>query len=381
MAKPFVIGLVAGEVSGDNLGAGLISELKRRLPNVSFVGIGGARMRAAGLHSWYPMEELSVMGLEVLGRLFKILKIRRDVIRRMKDTKVDLFIGIDAPDFNLTVADKLHASGIKTVQYVSPSVWAWRQKRVFKIKRAVDQVLCLLPFEKKFYDEYDVPATFVGHTLADLIPLENDHAMARRLIGLKETGLYVALLPGSRTAEVKSLSPIFLEACQILKKDFINMRILVPLVNNEHKDMFVDYAKKYGKGLNIMTYIGHSRDVMAASDAVMLASGTATLEALLIGRPMVVAYKISKLAEFIARKMLKIDVVSLPNLLIDRKPVPELLQDDCTPKQVAVQMSRLLRSSNEELLADFKKVHTQLLRNADSLAAKTCIDLLEQVQK
>jgi lipid-A-disaccharide synthase len=376
MAKPLVIGIVAGEVSGDNLGAGLIAELRRRLPYVSFVGIGGSRMRSAGLHPWYPVEELSVMGLEVLSKLGRILKIRRDIIRRMKEEHIDLFIGIDAPDFNLTVEEKLHASGIKTVHYVSPSVWAWRQNRIYKIKRAVDHVLCLLPFEKDFYDRFDVPATFVGHTMADLIPMENDREMARRLLNLNDKGLYLAVLPGSRTGEVKSLSPMFLKACQILKKDFINLKIIVPLVNSLQKGMFDEAVKKFGQGLNITSFIGHSRDVMAASDAVLLASGTATLEAMLIGRPMVVAYKLSKIAEMIARRLIKIDVVSLPNLLIESKPVPELLQDDCTPEKLAAAVSRLLRSDNQELLDAFKAAHLQLLKNADELAAETCISVL-----
>ncbi len=376
MAKPLVIGIVAGEVSGDNLGAGLIAELRRRLPYVSFVGIGGSRMRSAGLHPWYPVEELSVMGLEVLSKLGRILKIRRDIIRRMKEEHIDLFIGIDAPDFNLTVEEKLHASGIKTVHYVSPSVWAWRQNRIYKIKRAVDHVLCLLPFEKDFYDRFDVPATFVGHTMADLIPMETDREMARRLLNLNDKGLYLAVLPGSRTGEVKSLSPMFLKACQILKKDFINLKIIVPLVNSLQKGMFDEAVKKFGQGLNITSFIGHSRDVMAASDAVLLASGTATLEAMLIGRPMVVAYKLSKIAEMIARRLIKIDVVSLPNLLIESKPVPELLQDDCTPEKLAAAVSRLLRSDNQELLDAFKAAHLQLLKNADELAAETCISVL-----
>ncbi len=376
MSKPLLIGIVAGEVSGDNLGAGLITEMRRRLPNVSFVGIGGPRMRAAGLNVWYPVDELSVMGLEVIRKLGRILKLRREIIKNMKEEQIDLFIGIDAPDFNLSVEESLHAAGIKTVHYVSPSVWAWRQNRVYKIKRAVDHVLCLLPFEKRFYDEYEVPATFVGHTMADLIPLDTDRNMSRRMLNLNEKSLYLAVLPGSRTGEIRALSPVFLKACQILKKDFINLKLIVPMVNSQLKDMFSEYVKKYGEGLDITTFVGHSREVMSAADAVLLSSGTATLEAMLIGRPMVVAYKLSKIAEMIARRLIKIDVVSLPNLLIDRKPVPELLQDDCTPEKLAAAVSRILKSDNQELLEDFRKAHVQLIKNADELAAEVCISVI-----
>jgi lipid-A-disaccharide synthase len=376
MSKPLLIGIVAGEVSGDNLGAGLITEIRRRLPNVSFVGIGGPRMRAAGLNVWYPVDELSVMGLEVIRKLGRILKLRREIIKNMKEEQIDLFIGIDAPDFNLSVEESLHAAGIKTVHYVSPSVWAWRQNRVYKIKRAVDHVLCLLPFEKRFYDEYEVPATFVGHTMADLIPLDTDRNMSRRMLNLNEKSLYLAVLPGSRTGEIRALSPVFLKACQILKKDFINLKLIVPMVNSQLKDMFSEYVKKYGEGLDITTFVGHSREVMSAADAVLLSSGTATLEAMLIGRPMVVAYKLSKIAEMIARRLIKIDVVSLPNLLIDRKPVPELLQDDCTPEKLAAAVSRILKSDNQELLEDFRKAHVQLIKNADELAAEVCISVI-----
>ncbi len=376
MARAPVIGIVAGEASGDNLGAGLITELRRRLPAVTFVGIGGPAMQRAGLNAWYPVEELSVMGLEVLRKLFRILRIRHEIIRRMGQMKVDLFIGIDAPDFNLTVEDRLHAKGIPTVHYVSPSVWAWRQGRIHTIKRAVDRVLCLLPFEKEFYDRFQMPAVFVGHPLADLIPMDADQAIARRLMDLRERGLYLAVLPGSRTGEVKALAPVFLEACQILKKDYINLRILVPLVNRDLKAIFDQAAAKHGRGLEIQTFTGHARDIMTAADAVLLASGTATLEAMLIGRPMTVAYKVSKVAEIIARRMLKVDVVSLPNLLIPEKPVEEFLQDDCTPEKLAGSVSRLLRSDNAELLDSFRQVHRQLLQNADSLAADSCLEVL-----
>ncbi len=376
MARAPVIGIVAGEASGDNLGAGLITELRRRLPAVTFVGIGGPAMQRAGLNAWYPVEELSVMGLEVLRKLFRILRIRHEIIRRMGQMKVDLFIGIDAPDFNLTVEDRLHAKGIPTVHYVSPSVWAWRQGRIHTIKRAVDRVLCLLPFEKEFYDRFQMPAVFVGHPLADLIPMDADQAIARRLMDLRERGLYLAVLPGSRTGEVKALAPVFLKACQILKKDYINLRILVPLVNRDLKAIFDQAAAKHGRGLEIQTFTGHARDIMTAADAVLLASGTATLEAMLIGRPMTVAYKVSKVAEIIARRMLKVDVVSLPNLLIPEKPVEEFLQDDCTPEKLAGSVSRLLRSDNAELLDSFRQVHRQLLQNADSLAADSCLEVL-----
>ncbi len=376
MANYFTIGIVAGEVSGDTLGAGLMNEIVKQVPNVRFVGIGGPKMKALGFDSWFSIEELSVMGLEILKKLFRILSIRRSVTKRMLHEKVDLFIGIDSPDFNLTVENQLHKKGIKTVHYVSPSVWAWRQNRVFKIKKAVDEVLCLLPFEKSFYDKFDVPATFVGHNLADYIPLENDPKVARRLLNLPENGFYLALLPGSRTGEVSALSPIFLEACQSLIKVYSTMEILVPMVNDTLQNMFKDISKKFGKNLKLRVIKGNSRQVIAASDAVLLASGTATLEAMMIGRPMVVCYKISKFSEFIARKLLKVNVVSLPNLLIYSHPVTELLQDDCTPKNISSAVSKLFANDQTQLLNSFKEVHTLMMRNADEKAAEACIKYL-----
>lgn len=376
MANYFTIGIVAGEVSGDTLGAGLMSEISKRVPNVHFVGIGGPKMKALGFNSWYDIEELSVMGLEILKKLFRILSIRSSVTKKMLDMKVDLFIGIDSPDFNLTVEKDLHKNNIKTVHYVSPSVWAWRQKRVFTIKKAVDEVLCLLPFEKAFYEKYQVPATFVGHTLADYIPLNTDYKMARRLLNLPENGLYLAMLPGSRTGEVKNLSPIFLQACQNLAKVYTGLEILVPMVNDTLQTMFNEFVKKYGKGLKIRVFSGNSRQIMAASNVVLLSSGTATLEALLIGRPMVACYKISKFSEFIARKMLKVNVVSLPNLLIDSHPVKELLQDDCTPEKISAAVSNLFRHDQTEVLKQFKEVHLQMMLNADEKAAEACIKYL-----
>ncbi|MBQ8708736.1 MAG: lipid-A-disaccharide synthase [Succinivibrionaceae bacterium] len=378
MAKPLVIGIVAGEVSGDNLGAGLIAQLRSRLPDAVFVGIGGPKMAQAGMEIWYPVEELSVMGLEVLRKLFSILRIRREIVKRMKDRGVDMFIGIDAPDFNLAVEDRLHAFGVKTVHYVSPSVWAWRQGRVKTIRRAADHVLCLLPFEKKFYDQHDVPATFVGHTMADQIPMESDVSAARASLGLEAEGRYLALLPGSRTGEVKALSPVFLETCALLAGKFPELQILVPLVNPRLKEMFMAVAAGSGVEDRIRAFDGRAREIMAASDAVLLASGTATLEALLVGRPMVVAYRVSKLAEFIARRMLKVDVVSLPNLLIDSKPVGEFLQDDCNAAKLCQALAALLEADNRQLLEQFAAVHRQLSRNADVTAAEACISVLNR---
>lgn len=378
--KPYVIGIIAGEVSGDNLGAGLMQEIKKLAPKATFVGIGGAKMLEQGIKSLYSMEELSVMGLEVISKLFRILSIRHRIVDELKDHKIDLFIGIDAPDFNLTVEGKLKESGIPTVHYVCPSVWAWRAKRIYKIKKATNMVLSLLPFEKEFCDRYDTPCTFVGHTLADQIgePTALDQLKAREALSLPNEGTYVGVLPGSRHGEIVKLSPIFLKACRLLQEKNPQLIFLIPLVNAKRKEDFMPLFNKYGQGLNIRIYDGKSREVMLASTVVLLASGTASLECMLVGRPMVVGYQVSKIAEFIARRLLTVDCVSLPNLLLKNHCVRELLQAECTPELIYQEVDRLLTSDNSKLLADFASQRKLLRQDASKIAAQTCIDVLKQ---
>ncbi len=381
MTKEITIGVIAGEVSGDNLGKGLLRELKIRYPSAHFVGIGGPGMIEEGLESLYPMECLSVMGLEVLRKLFSILSIRRRIPKQLLDRKIDLFIGIDAPDFNLTVERKLRDAGIKTVHYVSPSVWAWRQWRIHKIKKAADLMLCFLPFEKAFYDKHDMPCVFTGHFLADQIEFGADPAPMRAELGLSDIASgekVIAVLPGSRSGEIKTLTPVFLGALRILKDKGIKLRAVVPIVNEKRKAEFLPILEELGADLDVTVVDGRARDVMRASDLVMLSSGTATLEAMLVGRPMVVAYKISKFSEFIARRLIKIDCVSLPNLLLGRHAVPELLQDDCTSEKVASETERLLGEDARSLIEEFGNKRNELRRGADSAAADAVASLLDR---
>ncbi|HEX6592415.1 MAG TPA: lipid-A-disaccharide synthase, partial [Moraxellaceae bacterium] len=316
---PLRIGIVAGEVSGDTLGAGLIRELKRQYPQAEFTGICGPQMQAEGGQSLFPMERLSVMGLvEVLGRLRELFGIRDQLVAAFTENKIDVFIGIDAPDFNLRLDPLLKAQGIPTVHYVSPSVWAWRQGRVEGIRAAVDTVLCLLPFEKAFYDAHGVDAVFVGHPLADSLPLENDTAAARRALGLEAAAEYIALLPGSRGGEVSRIAPLLFEAALQLRKKRPQARFIIPAINAARRADIEQHLAAAGLDAEVFDDslgAGVGRLVMGAADAVVLASGTATLEAMLLKKPMVVAYRLHWLTWLIARFLVKTPYVSLPNLL------------------------------------------------------------------
>lgn len=380
--KPLTIGIVAGEVSGDTLGAGLMRELKARFPGVRFLGICGTQMQAEGGESLFPMERLSVMGLvEVLGRLRELFGVRDALIERFAAEGIDLYIGIDAPDFNLRVSALLKPLGIPTVQYVSPSVWAWRQGRVEGIRAAVDLVLCLLPFEKRFYDEHQVRAAFVGHPLADDLPPFNDTAAARVALGLAADGEYVALLPGSRGGEVARIGPDLFAAALRIRAQRPRARFLVPAINAARR---ADIERLLGEaGLEATVFDarlgpGVGRMVMAAADVVVLASGTATLEAMLLQKPMVVAYRLHWLTFLIARFMVKSRFVSLPNLLAGEALVPELLQQDATPEAIARETLRWLddRAYREARVVRFAALHTALRQDASARAAAAVADLL-----
>lgn len=311
-----VIGLVAGEVSGDILGAGLIKALKVHYPNARFIGVAGSRMIEAGCQSLFDMEELSVMGLaEVVKHLPRLLKRRKQVIDEMLKLKPDVFIGIDAPDFNLTVEEKLKASGIKTIHYVSPSVWAWRQKRVFKIARAANLVLAFLPFEKAFYDKFNVPCRFIGHTMADAIPLEPNRTEACLALNIDESKRYMAILVGSRGSEIQFLAEPFLKAAQLLKARFPDLQFLVPMVSQKRMEQFNAIKQQVAPELELNIIQGKARQAMIASECTLLASGTAALEAMLCKSPMVVGYRMKPLTYWLAKKLVKTDYISLPNLL------------------------------------------------------------------
>jgi len=370
--------LVAGEASGDILGAGLIKALKKQYPDARFVGIGGPKMIAQGFETLYPMERLSVMGLfEVLGRLRELLKIRKNLFKTLLDMKPDVFIGIDAPDFTLALERKFKDAGIKAVHYVSPSVWAWREKRVFNIKKSVDMVLCLFPFEVAFYHKHGVPAVCVGHTLADAIDLETDTHSARQQLGLHQDQPVMAMLPGSREGEVARLGDVFIDAANLIRQKIPNIQFVIPAANEERKSQLLALLEQ--KKLSGVTLLdGQSREAMAAADTVLLASGTATLEAMLLKKSMVVSYKLSALTAFFVFRMLKQPFVSLPNLLAGKELVPELLQDNATPEKLASACLKLLQSEDglKNMQAEFLALHKGIRLNADQAAAEAIREII-----
>ena len=375
-ASPLFV-LVAGEASGDLLGAGLIQSLRKRIPDARFAGIGGARMATTGMEIWHPAEKLSVMGLvEVLTHLPGLLAIRRDVRKRTLQHRPVAFIGIDAPDFNLGLEHKLKRAGIRTVHYVSPSVWAWRESRAAKIGASADRVLCLFPMEPPIYARHGVDARFVGHPLADAFALEPDQAAARQALGLPGDVPILALLPGSRLGEIQRLGRDFLGAATILKNALPELRILAPMANARCRAAFSALAP-IPADLHIID--GNAHAAMIASDAVLLASGTATLEAALAKRPMAVAYRIAPLTHFIVKSlgMLRTDVYSLPNILAGKRIVPELMQDACKPDALAAAVLPFLRARTAppELLGQFRRLHESLDGGGSAAAAEAIAQL------
>ncbi len=378
MSTPLRIGIVAGEASGDILAAGLIRSLKKRYPDAVFEGIGGPKMMALGCKSLFEMEELSVMGLvEVLSRIRRLLHIRKTVIQYFLDNPPDVFIGVDAPDFNLTVEMKLKQAGIKTVHYVSPTVWAWREKRIFKIGKATNLVLSLFPFEKAVYDKHQLPCEFVGHTLADEVPMSPDKKAMRELLRIEKDEKVLALLPGSRGSEVATLIETFVQAAEILNSKIDKFKVLLPVVNQQRHRQIRRFLAEFKPNVKIQLVIGHSREVMMAADAVLLASGTATLEAMLCKRPMVVAYKLKWLTHQLMKWLYKAKFFSLPNLLADRELVPELLNEDANPAHIAELLQPMLTTDQTALTSQFFELHQALKKDADEQAANAVITLLK----
>ena len=383
--KSPLIALVAGEVSGDILGAGLINALKLHYPNARFIGVAGEQMKKAGCETLFDMEELSVMGLaEVLKHLPRLLKRRKQVIETMLKMKPDVFIGIDAPDFNLTVEEKLKANGIKTIHYVSPSVWAWRQNRVHKIKRATDLVLAFLPFEKAFYDKFDTPCRFIGHTMADAIALKPNRTEACEKLGLDESKRYVAILMGSRGSEIQFLAEPFLKTAQLLKEKHPDLEFLVPMVNEKRQAQLEAIKANIAPELELHILQGQARQAMIAAECTLLASGTAALEAMLCKSPMVVGYKMKLLTYWLAKKLVKTEYISLPNLLANAPLIPEMIQEECNPDNLAWSLNHYLSNDVEslkqknELKHRFTDLHKLIQCDADAQAAQAVVDVLEQ---
>mgnify|MGYP001597759048 CR=1 FL=1 len=376
-AKSPVFAIVVGEHSGDTLGAGLMSALQEEYPNAKFVGIGGAKMQKLGFESLFSMEELAVMGLvEVLGRLRRLLHIRKSLVNYFANNKPDVFIGIDAPDFNIGLELRLKAHNIKTVHYVSPSVWAWREKRIFKIAKATDMVLSLLPFEKAFYDKHQVPCTFVGHPLADDIPMFSDKQQARAALNLPLAPKILALMPGSRGGELSRLLEPFFQSAQKLQQDDENLLLVAPMVSEKRAEQFRTLQTELAPDLSIQLIIDKTQAVMAASDCLLTASGTVTLEAALIKRPMVICYKFNMLTHILAKWLVKLNWFSLPNLLMNKSLVPELLQDDVCPENIIPLVKERLYQDQSQLNDSFTAIHQQLKCDASAQSAKAVINLL-----
>jgi len=375
-SAPLRVALVAGEASGDLLGAGLIEQLRARHPDAVFAGVGGDAMRGAGMETWHDAGELAVMGLsEVLRHLPRLLKLRSTLRSRLLDWRPDVFIGIDAPDFNLGLERTLKDHGIRTVHYVSPSIWAWRQGRAAKIGRSADLVLCLFPMEPPIYAQHGVDARFVGHPLAEMLAMAPDRGAARATLGLAHGAPVLAVLPGSRLGEIARLGEVFLDAAARVAAALPGLRIVVPAANAGCRAA-IDALRALPKfaALDVQVLDGQARTAMVASDVVLLASGTATLEALLAKRPMVVGYRIAPSTAFIVRlfKLMRVDRFSLPNVLAGTTIAPEFMQEDCTPEHLADAVLHWFRDPRaaEALQPVYRDLHLQLRQGASATAAE-----------
>ncbi|HVY53837.1 MAG TPA: lipid-A-disaccharide synthase, partial [Gammaproteobacteria bacterium] len=365
--------------SGDLLGAGLIQSLREIYPDLIVSGIGGSKMIQAGCQSLYDLDELSVMGIiEPLKRLPRLLKIHRHLYQHYSQIKPDAFIGIDSPDFNLGLELKLRKQGIKTAHYVSPSVWAWRQNRIHKIARAVDLMLTLLPFEAKFYEKHQVPVKFVGHPLADKIPMQPAKEAVRASLGIKAERV-IALLPGSRKQELKYLGKTFLEAAKLCYQAHPEMQFITSSINDDRDLEWRSLHQEVAPELPLHFYKQCSHQVMAAADAVLVTSGTATLETMLFKKPMVIAYKTSGFNYFLAKKLVKTPYIGLPNLLAQQALVPEFIQEAADPKALAYALLKYVENMalTNELQQKFSLIHEELLQNADKQSAHAIISLIK----
>jgi lipid-A-disaccharide synthase len=375
------VALVAGEASGDNLGAGLVRELGLRSPAARCYGVAGPRMAEAGCEAWYASDELAVMGLaEILQHLPRLLRLRRQLLERLGQRRPDVFVGIDAPEFNLRVARQLKARGVPTVQYVSPQVWAWRQGRVRTIGQAVDLVLCVLPFESHFYAEHSVRAVFVGHPLADRVPLDTPTGPARTALGLDPQRAVVAVLPGSRRGEVARLGGPFAATVAWLARQRPRLQFVAPMANAGARAAFERSLAEQAPGVAVHVVDGRSQEALAAADAVLVASGTATLEAALYKRPMVVAYRVAPLTSWLLRdlRLVKSEFFAQPNLLAGRRVVPEYFQEEVCPEVLGpAVLGQLERDDRADLIATFAGIHAALRRDASARAADAVLELCD----
>ena len=382
------IAIVAGEASGDLLGSSLIRALKAARSDLTFIGIAGPKMQSAGAQSLFPIEKLSVRGyVEVLKHLPGLLKLRKNLFKQLIAEKPAIFIGVDAPDFNFWLERKFKANNIPAIHYVSPSIWAWRGGRMAKIKRAVSHVLALFPFEPALYQAANVPVTYVGHPLADELPLQPNLAAAREILKLKQEAVVFAMLPGSRQSEVRQHAALFVNTAHIITKHYANktnqVQFLVPLITRETRDIFqhalhqsyVDYPDAE---LNMQILFGHAHDAMEAADMVIVASGTATLEAALLKKPMVITYRMPNVSWWILKRMRYQAFVGLPNILAGKFLVPELLQHDATPQNLADASLKLLNDADylHEIKQAFMKIHISLKQNSAEKAAKAILAYL-----
>lgn len=382
-AAPLIV-LVAGEPSGDNLGAALIEGIRARIPSARFAGIPGPKMRAAGCEAWAQSDELAMIGLfEVLPELPRLLRLRKQLIERTLRAQPAVYVGVDFKEFNLSVAKRLKAAGVRTVQYVSPQVWAWRQGRVFKIAHAVDAVLCLFPFEKTFYEQRLSPRTldarFVGHPLAAQIPMQPDFAAARATLQLDINRPCVALLPGSRRSEVARLGDDFAATAQWLVSQRPELQLIAPMANDAVKQLFGAALQRAGAAERVRLIDGQAQTVMAASDVVLIASGTATLEAALLKKPMVVAYRLGWLTSFLLRdlKLMKSRFFALPNVLAEELLVPEFFNEQVVPGTLGpAVLAQLERPDRGDLIARFNALHRSLQSAPGESAADAVVDLL-----
>jgi len=374
------IAIVAGEASGDLLGGHLIAALNKQRSDLSFFGIAGPQMIREGAKTLFAMERLSVRGyLEVIKHLYGLLKLRKSLLQQILDEKPDVFVGIDAPDFNFWLERQLKKRGIPTIHYVSPSIWAWRGGRIRKIKRAVTHMLALFPFEPALYEAVSMPVTYVGHPLADQLPLRTKTAEARKMLKLEDDDFVVALLPGSRQSEVEQHAEFFVETAELMSHYHKRAKFLVPLITRETRDLFIKAMEKHGSTQsNMQLLFGHAHDAMASADFVVVASGTATLEAALLKKPMIITYRMSQLSWWLLKPMHYLPYVGLPNVLANRFVVPELLQKEATAETVTEKMNAMLEDTAalKDIKQTFTEMHRSLKQNGAEKAASVVLSYL-----